>query len=158
MVGEDFGGVNVDVCRDGCKGIWFDWFELSKLDQENEGFGGALKEAIESEKINDQDRGQITCPKCKQLMYIHKYKEANKVNVDECYRCSGFFLDSGELQMIRKGFMSEEESADYLQSLLAEVPEYQVQKDDFEKKQIRNAAIVKLTQYIRPSYYMKFFE
>ena len=36
MVSEDF-GVNVDVCENGCKGIWFDWGKLAKLDQKNEG-------------------------------------------------------------------------------------------------------------------------
>ena len=25
MVEEDFGGVVIDVCKNGCKGIWFDW-------------------------------------------------------------------------------------------------------------------------------------
>jgi hypothetical protein len=37
MVEKDFGGVRVDVCQDGCKGIWFDWMELIKLDEQNEG-------------------------------------------------------------------------------------------------------------------------
>ena len=37
---EDFGGVKVQVCRDGCKGIWFDWGELAKLDEKNEGVRG----------------------------------------------------------------------------------------------------------------------
>jgi len=39
MVAEDFGGVQVDACRDGCKGIWFDWLELVRLDENHEGFG-----------------------------------------------------------------------------------------------------------------------
>jgi len=71
MVEQDFGGVKVDICKDGCKGIWFDWSELSKLDEENEGFGNALKEALDYPRANDEDRGQINCPKCGIPLHAH---------------------------------------------------------------------------------------
>ena len=44
MVQENF-GVNVDVCENGCKGIWFDQGELRMLDENNEGLGAALENA-----------------------------------------------------------------------------------------------------------------
>ena len=30
------GGVKLDVCKDGCAGIWFNAFELKKFDEPNE--------------------------------------------------------------------------------------------------------------------------
>jgi len=157
MIEEDFGGVKVDVCKDGCKGIWFDWFELSKLDENNEGFGNALKEALESPRQNDDNRGQLQCPKCSLPMHIHKYKHACLVNVDECYACAGFFLDSGELRIIRDVYMNPEQEQAYTEELLSDIPEYDKAKRDLEKEKTRVEAIRRLTRYIRPSYYLNFY-
>ena len=122
MVEEDFGSVLVDVCKDGCKGIWFDWGELKELDESHEGVGKALEEALKSPRVNDADRGPLKCPKCGIAMHAHKYSRAKEVNVDECYACGGFFLDSGELGAIREGRMSEEERDAYVQQLIGEAP------------------------------------
>ena len=78
MIEKDFGDVRVDVCENGCKGIWFDWAELVKLDETNEGFGGALKAALAYPQTNDENRGQLKCPKCGIPMHTHKYKSSKE--------------------------------------------------------------------------------
>jgi len=153
MLEEDFGGVKVDVCVRGCKGIWFDWFELSRLDEQDEGFGNALKEALEYPRVNDENRGPINCPKCGLPMHIHRYKTAQEVNVDECYSCGGIFLDSGELRDIRGHFMSEEEQKEYFQKLIEDIPEYAAAKLDLERRKARADALLKYTRFLRLSYY-----
>lgn len=155
MVEEDFGDVKVDVCKDGCKGVWFDWFELSKLDETNEGCGKTLKEALSWSRVNDENRGQINCPKCNMAMYIHKYQSSKEVNVDECYNCGGFFLDSGELKAIRDTFMSEEERDTYAKKLTDEMPQYKKAEQNLEKDKLRADAIQKYTRFLRVSYYIK---
>ena len=129
--------------------------ELCNLDEKNEGFGNALKEALNYSRTNDENREQIKCPKCGILMHAHKYQSSKEVNVDECYACGGFFLDSGELKAIRDTFMSEKEKEEYLQKLLIEIPDYQRAKDDQERRRIRNEALSKYTNFMRASYYMK---
>ena len=154
MVSKDFGGITVDVCADGCKGLWFDWAELIKVDEKHEGFGEAIKEALESSRVNTGDRGGIDCPKCGISMHMHKYKSAKSVTVDECYACGGFFLDSGEFKVIRDTFMSEKEEEEYLQKLLKEIPEFQERKDKQEKDKARTEALKHYTKFLRLSYYM----
>lgn len=154
MVEQDFGGVKVDVCKDGCKGIWFDWFELSKLDEKNEGLGNALKQALNYPRINDEKRAQVNCPKCNLPMHIHKYQSSKEVNVDECYNCGGFFLDSGELKTVRDTFMSEQERAEYEEKLFNELPSYQQAQRDLEKDKVRTEAVRRYTRFLRLSYYM----
>ncbi len=154
MVEEDFGGVRVDVCKHGCKGIWFDWFELTKLDESNEGFGNALEEALNSPRVNDENRGRINCPKCGKPMQTHQYHSPKGVNVDECYVCGGFFLDSGELKVARDTHMSEQEENEYLESLLADVPGYQQEKKNIEKEKLRNEAARRYTRFLRIGYYL----
>ena len=151
MVEEDFGGVMVDVCKNGCKGIWFDWMELIKLDEEHEGAGQAMLEALESPRMNDENRGKITCPKCNIPMYVHKYSKTQQVNVDECYQCGGFFLDAGELKVIKDTYMTEEEEKEFVQKLLNGIPEYQQLKEETEKSKNRAEAINKMTRFFRIS-------
>lgn len=154
MSEQDFGGLKVDVCKDGCKGIWFDWLELSKLDENNEGFGNVLKEALNYPRLNDDNRPRINCPKCDIPMHIHKYQSSKEVNVDECYGCGGFFLDSGELRVIRDTFMSEEECDKYANKLLVDLPEYKEALKDLEKQELRTEAIRRYTRFLRLSYYI----
>lgn len=122
MVEECFGNIRVDVCKSGCKGIWFDWGELKELDTSGKGSGEALEEALKSPRFNDVGRGQLKCPKCGMAMHAHKYRSAKEVNVDECYGCGGFFLDSGELREIREHHMSSEERDAYIQKLVTDTP------------------------------------
>lgn len=151
MIEEDFGGVLIDVCSNGCNGIWFDWFELEKLDETHEGLGSALKSALENSRVKEDDRGKINCPKCFKPMVAHLYKSAKEVTVDECYLCGGFFLDSGELKIIRDNFMTEEQRDSFVNSFLQEQADFQEAKEDLEKLKLRTAAIKKLTKCLRPS-------
>ncbi len=153
MVEQDFKDVVVDVCKDGCKGIWFDWHELAKLDEKNEGLGQALQEALQHVRANDENRGQINCPKCSIPMHIHKYVSAKEINVDECYACGGFFLDSGELREIRDNFMSEQECKQYCDKLLGGNPICAKGTQDALKDKQRAEALVSYTKFIRLSYY-----
>ena len=155
MIEQDLGGVKVDVCKDGCKGLWFDWSELVKLDEKNEGFGNALKEALAYQRTNDDNRGQIMCPKCKKTMITHKYQSSKEVNVDECYLCGGFFLDSGELRVIKDTFMSEQEEKDYMNKILKGVSKYQEAQKDLNKERLRAEAAEKYTRFLRLSYYVQ---
>jgi hypothetical protein len=142
MIVEDFGGVEVDICRNGCKGIWFDCGELAELDEKNEGAGKAIEDALESERTIDQDRGKLKCPKCGTPMQIHKYKHCKDVNIDECYVCGGVFLDSGELKAIKDGYMSDRQRNDYIGE---KVKGYEAQ---LKTSEIHNQAINQLGELL----------
>jgi Zn-finger nucleic acid-binding protein len=156
MVEENF-GVNVDVCENGCKGMWFDQGELAMMDQKNEGLGAALEAALRYPRSNDGKRGQITCPKCGIPMHTHKSKRDQEVNVDECYKCGGFFLDSGELTEIRNNFMADAEVNAYADKIIKAVPEYGKALQDLEAEKKRLAAIQNYTKFLRASYWSKKF-
>ncbi len=153
MVEEDFGGVHVDVCSKGCRGIWFDWQELVQLDENSEGAGNALEEALRSPRFKQEDRERLFCPKCGMAMHAHKYSSAKEVSVDECYGCGGFFLDSGELKEIRDQYMSEEERDAYVDKLLADIPEFKEMEEETkrEKAELRTSAGRKLGDFLRRS-------
>ncbi|HXH61831.1 MAG TPA: zf-TFIIB domain-containing protein [Fimbriimonadaceae bacterium] len=154
MVTEDFGGVKVDVCRDGCKGMWLDWMELTRLDENNEGLCAALNEALAYPRTNDANRGVLYCPKCHEPLHRHLCNIDWHVSVDECYDCGGFFLDSGELKDIREHHMTEKDIEEYGEKILKGVPEWGQAKMELKDEQTRAEAIRNFTKFLRPSYYM----
>jgi Zn-finger nucleic acid-binding protein len=79
-----------------------------------------MEEALNSPRVIDAHRGPLQCPKCGINMQIHQYSSAKEVMVDECYACGGFFLDSGELKLIRDHYLNDTERDAYIQQLLTE--------------------------------------
>lgn len=95
-------GLVVDVCREGCGGLWFDAFELSKVDQAHEKLGEALV-ALDFEPTAAILPNKRPCPKCPGItMLQHKFSPDKPVMVDECPNCGGVWLDGGELADIRR--------------------------------------------------------
>lgn len=154
MTEEDFGPAEVDVCRSGCGSLWFDWKELAHLDESHEGAGAALRAALANPRDNLEGRAALPCPRCQHPMFEHLYSHAKEVNVDECYHCGGFFLDSGELRHIRETFMSEAEREAYRTKLLQELPEYGRERSNAEREKERTAAVLQLTKFLRLSYWI----
>ncbi|MEI6437445.1 MAG: zf-TFIIB domain-containing protein [Candidatus Omnitrophota bacterium] len=153
MVAKDFGMKSmVNVCEDGCKGLWFDYLGLRQVDEKNEGAGAALQAAINYPRANDGKRAPLACPKCGGIMHAHTYPRVKEVNVDECYSCGGFFLDSGELALIRDRQMSEAEEETYVHQLINAIPASH-QADIVGKEDARAAAVRGLTGLIRKNYW-----
>lgn len=156
MVMENF-GIDVEVCENGCKGIWFDHGELQLLDQPGEGMGAALEAALRSPRNNHGQRGPIKCPKCGIPMHTHKFERDKEVNVDECYGCGGFFLDSGELNEIRNHYMSDAEVQAYADQLMNAVPGYTDEVNKIQREEARNKAIGNFTKIMTVDYWRKKF-
>ncbi|HZJ38504.1 MAG TPA: zf-TFIIB domain-containing protein [Chthoniobacterales bacterium] len=95
-------GVVLDVCSGGCGGIWFDSFELQKVEAAQE-ITGDVEISIPRDlarKVDYQKRR--ICPTCVGVVLMrHFYSKLRRVVVDECPSCGGFWLDAGELENIR---------------------------------------------------------
>jgi hypothetical protein len=153
MSQEDF-GLLVEVCEKGCKGIWFDHGELQRLDQVGEGMGPALEAALRSPKKNIPPRGTIECPRCWIPMHSHKFGRDKEVNVDECYVCGGFFLDSGELKEIRDHYMSDAEVKVYAEQIInRDAPAFEDAERQVDRVTRRAGAVGNLTEKILAPHY-----
>jgi uncharacterized protein len=121
------GSVTVDACLGGCGGIWFDIFELQKLDDPQE------KEAAEL-LVNVKKRADVPvdysqrryCPRCRDIVMMrHYYSPRRRVEVDECPSCGGFWLDAGELALIREEHADRQEQqaavAEYIDAVSASI-------------------------------------
>ena len=93
-------GVNIDICVDGCGGIYFDNRELEKFDEKHEN-ADAIFAALEGREFSVADSTQPRiCPACGAQM-AKVGAAGGSIEIDACYTCGGKFLDLGELQKIR---------------------------------------------------------
>jgi len=102
--------VDLERCTS-CAGIFFDNFELKKLDEAHEGKGSEVfskdKTARRVAPAMDQ---KLPCPKCPGIIMMRRYSSVKRaVEVDECAKCGGIWVDPGEISAIRSEFATEED-------------------------------------------------
>lgn len=147
-------GVNVDICLDGCGGMFFDNRELKYLDEASEGIDEILK-AIEGKTFEKVDSANFrTCPACGARMVKNYTSVKKQVQIDECYSCGGKFLDAGELQSLRAEYNTEaERSADVMKLVNETVAPVIRQMEEEHEKAIQNrSALRKLFDSIMGSF------
>jgi len=102
-------GITVDVCDGGCGGIWFDNYELEKMDEKHETAGEELLNIACDPNIEVDHERQRNCPKCSDIIMMrHFFSPEHQVEIDECGGCGGVWLDSGELGRIRNLYETPE--------------------------------------------------
>lgn len=111
-------GINVDVCVDGCGGVYFDNREYKQFDEQHENIDEICKALEGKEFIKVDGSLPRTCPVCGARMVKNHTSVKQQIQIDECYSCGGKFLDRGELINIRSEYVTEEErSADVVRKV-----------------------------------------
>lgn len=101
-------GINIDICLDGCGGIFFNNREFKYFDEKAEGIDDIL-EVIQGKEFEKVDTSlPRTCPVCGSKMVKNFSSVKEEVEVEDCYSCGGKFLDNGELQKIREEYDTDE--------------------------------------------------
>ena len=135
-------GINLDICTQGCGGIYFDNRELSAFDEKHEDISKIL-EKIENKKFGNVDTTiDRHCPNCGSKM-VKNYSSINKeIEIDECYNCGGKFLDNSELQKMREEYDTEaERSEDVLRQVYKEVGRELADVDERYSKTITERSV-----------------
>lgn len=102
-------GCCLDVCTDGCGGIFFDPNELQHFDEEKESID-ELKKEINGKTFEQVDESEIrVCPLCGNNMVKNYISAKEQVQIDECYCCGAKFFDHGELEKMREEFSTEQD-------------------------------------------------
>ena len=127
-------GLALDVCIDGCGGIFFDGRELEKFDESHENIDEII-DAIK-DKTFEKTNESLTrvCPVCGNKM-VKNYVSAKKnVQIDECYNCGAKFFDHGELTAMRNEYPTEEDRRqDFLSSVYGDIG-FEIDRMDWENK------------------------
>lgn len=150
-------GIEVDICKNGCGGIWFDKFEFKKFDEPHEEAGVELLDIPVDKNISVNHDEQRKCPKCNNVPLVrHFFSVKKEVEIDTCYTCAGVWLDLGELNNVRKKFSSEEEKREATSAMFDEMfgPHLEHLKKEREKNAENVKRIANMVKYILPSYYI----
>lgn len=130
-------GVNVDICLDGCGGIYFDTREFKYFDEQDENIEEIVKAAEGKTFTPVNEDLPRTCPVCGARMVKNYASVKKEVKIDECYACGGKFLDHGELEKIRAQYATEKErSADIMQEVYSTVG-VEIKRLEAENAQLR---------------------
>ena len=151
------GGITVDACEGGCGGIWFDRYELMKVDEADESAGESLLEIERDPHVVVNLSKRLNCPKDPGVVMMRHFSSVKRrVVVDECPNCGGHWLDPGELRSIRTEYASEEEreraAAEYFSEVFG--PEFAAAHAQTEEDLARARRIAYAFRFISPSYYV----
>ena len=102
-------GINIDICINGCGGIYFDNREFNAVNEKSKDIDPILDAIKEKDFIKVDDTVERHCPVCGAVMHKNYSSVKQEILVDDCYTCGGKFLDNGELQKIRDEYASNEE-------------------------------------------------
>ena len=151
-------GVELDICKAGCGGIWFDQFEFKKFDEAHEYAGNALQEIESGMKITTIDhKAKRRCPRCDgQDMLRHFHSPSQEIEIDECPACGGIWLDYGELIRIRNKFGTEEARSAYARHHLHQVfaSELAAFFNNSAEKTEKLDRFSRLFRFLYPSWYL----
>ena len=149
--------VVVDVCQDGCGGIWFDWMELKKVDEPHEAIGQDLMHVRRDPQVAVDQDARRNCPRCADTVMMRHFASVKReVAVDECPRCGGFFLDHGELNQIRAQFTTEDERKQAARDLFADLYDEGLADvaEDSEEMVEKSRGLARMFRFLLPSHYI----
>ena len=105
-------GINIDICTDGCGGIFFDNREFDYFNEQNEDISEILKK-LGNKDFAPVDEGVTrVCPCCGMKMVKNSAGVRSCITVDDCYGCGGKFLDNKELLKIREEYVNDQHRSD----------------------------------------------
>jgi Zn-finger nucleic acid-binding protein len=92
------GGMVLDVCYGGCGGIWFDAAELERVSARA---ATTLHTIWQVPVSNVKLTEPRYCPRCPEQVLDRKwFSDLQKVEIDQCPKCGGVWLDAGEFSRI----------------------------------------------------------
>ena len=92
--------IAVDVCKQGCGGIWFDQFELQKVDEPHESAGeNLLQIGIERKATTDHSKKRM-CPKCNDMViFRHRRQVLDPIDLFPILqRCHHHYYPNHQIQ------------------------------------------------------------
>mgnify|MGYP006283352183 CR=1 FL=1 len=149
--------ITVDVCENGCGGIWFDNYELEKVDEKHEAAGEALLDIARDPAVTVDYTAVRYCPKCPDVRMVKHFVSVKKeIEIDECPACGGIWLDSGELAGIRNQFETDEQRKQAAEKLFDDVFGVGLEKMRSESEENLKKArkVAHAVRFICPSYYL----
>lgn len=149
-------GIKADVCVGGCGGLWLPRRETRKLDDRLPGQGFSLLFVERADGVHLFRNPEHPCPHCKTtLLYRHCFSRKLKMEIDQCSKCGGFWLDAGTLASLSDENLTEEQKQAIAREYFEEMFEVKIRNMNMVNHDTLEAArqIVRLFLFITPAPY-----
>jgi Zn-finger nucleic acid-binding protein len=100
LLEKNAGNLTLDLCHGGCGGIWFDAAELERISVSAPA-ATTLHSIWHIPRSNVELTEPRPCPRCPETVLERKwFSDSKKVEIDQCPKCGGIWLDAGEFTHI----------------------------------------------------------
>ena len=144
-------GIDVKVCRGSCGGLWFHLSQVKKIERLKLGAGSILLSIDKADGVKIYRGAEHPCPQCKTtLLYRHFFSREFDTEVNQCAKCSGFWIDVGGLAKIMNS--SQEERKKLLEKYFTAIMDEKISEMNLGNQDVAQAAelIKKIFNFLRP--------
>jgi uncharacterized protein len=145
-------GILVNVCRGSCGGFWFNITQTRKIQRLKPGAGSALLLFEVADGVKTYRGAEHPCPHCKTtLLYRHFFSKKYDTEVNQCSKCSGFWIDVGGFSKIIKS--QQEEKKEALEKYFAIIMNEKISGMNLASQDIAQAAemITSIFRFLKPN-------
>ena len=120
---KNAGGMTLDLCYGGCGGIWFDAAELERVSVSAPA-ATTLHTIWQIASSNAQPAETRLCPRCPEQVLERKwFSDVKQVEMDQCPKCGGIWLDAGEFSHIYEEVKKSRETSPLWARAMSEAAE-----------------------------------
>ncbi len=146
-------GVLVNVCRGSCGGLWFHLTQIKKIERLKPGSGATLLNFKLADGVKTYRGAEHPCPQCKTtLLYRHFFSKKHDTEVNQCAKCSGFWVDVGGLVKIMNS--PQEERKQLVENYFTAIMDEKIAGMNLGNQDISQAAIliIIIFNFLKPNY------
>ncbi len=132
-------GVQVNICSGSCGGLWFNLTQTRKIEYLKSGAGSALLHFELADGVKTYRGAEHPCPQCKTtLLYRHFFSKKHDTEVNQCAKCSGFWVDVGGLVKIMES--SREDKKELIEKYFTAIMDEKISGMNLGNQDVAQAA------------------
>ncbi len=146
-------GIHVKVCHGSCGGLWFHLSQVKNIERLKPGAGSILLSIEKADGVKIYRGAEHPCPHCKTtLLYRHFYSRKFDTEVNQCAKCSGFWIDVGGLVKIMNS--PQEERKELLEKYFTAIMDGKISGMNLENQDVAQAAelITSIFRFLIPDF------
>jgi len=146
-------GIRVNVCSGFCGGIWINLTQVRKIERLKKGVGSGLLNFEIADGVKTYRGAEHPCPHCKTtLLYRHFFSCNFDTEVNQCSKCSGFWIDMGGLSKIMKS--NSEEKNELIEVYYTAIRNQKIAEMNLSNPDVAQAVemIISIFNFLKPNY------
>jgi Zn-finger nucleic acid-binding protein len=146
-------GIRINVCSGFCGGLWFNLTQVRKIERLKQGAGSALLNFEIADGVKTYRGAEHPCPHCKTtLLYRHFFSRNFDTEVNQCSKCSGFWIDVGGLSKIIRS--NSKEKKELIEVYFTAIRNEKISEMSLLNEDVAQAVklIISIFNFIKPNF------